>query len=69
MDRTVREHILELEALSYTLTAGLLHASDARQKKQIEGKLRAIDAALAHFHAALQIESFLDNGDMLKAAA
>jgi hypothetical protein len=69
MDRTVREHILELEALSYTLTACLLHASDAREEKQIEGKLRAIDAALAHFHAALEIESFLDSDNLLKAAA
>ena len=69
MDRTVREHILHLEALSNTFTGALLHANSAREETAIEGNLRAIDAALTHFHAALEIESYLDDIHVLNAAA
>jgi hypothetical protein len=69
MDETIREHILMLRSVTDRLTAGLLDAGSIAEQQQIEGKLRAIDAAIAHFHAALEIESLLDHGSLLTAAA
>jgi hypothetical protein len=69
MDRTVREHILELQGLTTLLTADLIHARRAKEQQQIEAKLRAIDAALSHFRSALEIESLLRDAMRAEATA
>jgi len=69
MDRTVREHILELQKLTTLLTADLIHAKRAKEQQQIEAQLRAIDAALNHFRAALEIESLLKDALQTEATA
>jgi hypothetical protein len=69
MDRTVREHILELQRLTTLLTADLIHARRAKEQQQIEAKLRAIDAALNHFRVALEIESLLKDAFRTAATA
>lgn len=60
MDETVRNHLLQLEHLSVRLTSGLIHADNERRRGIVEGQLRAVDAALAHFRAALDILLLLD---------
>jgi hypothetical protein len=69
MDRTVREHILELQRLTTLLTSDLIHARRAKEQHQIEAKLRAIDAALNHFRAALETESLLKDVFQTEATA
>jgi|RhiMetdeSRZDD1v2_1073273.scaffolds.fasta_scaffold835460_2 hypothetical protein len=61
MDETVREHVLMLQNLADRLTARLLHAKTNAEQQQIEGKLKAVDAALYHLRAALDLELLLDD--------
>jgi hypothetical protein len=60
MDETIRQHILMLQSLTDRLTAQLLYAKNFAEQQQIEGKLKAVDAALSHLRAALDIELLLD---------
>ncbi len=61
MDETVREHVLMLQNFADRLTALLLHARTHTEQRQIEGKLKAVDAALYHLRAALDLELLLDD--------
>jgi hypothetical protein len=60
MDKTVRHHILKLQSLSVRLTCELIHATDEKSRVTIEGQLRAANAALDHFRAAVDILLILD---------
>jgi len=56
MDRAVRQHIEWLEARLQTLTNTLM-ATDRRQNANaIETEIRAVNLALGHYLAALEIE-------------
>jgi hypothetical protein len=61
MDETIRQHILMLQSLTDRLTAGLLYAKSIAEQEQIEGKLKAVDAALYHLRAALDLELLLQD--------
>ncbi len=59
MQRSVGEHIQELERVVRQLTAELMHESDLHARNELEGKIRAAEIALRHYHAALQVEQSL----------
>jgi hypothetical protein len=54
MDRTVREHIEELETTRTALTQALMSNDHTlAQRNQIESEIRAVTMAIEYFHAAL----------------
>jgi hypothetical protein len=60
MDRTVREHVEELQtqlnALNFSLMTG--HKTLA-ERNRIESEIRAVTIGLEYFHAALLVEQNL----------
>ena len=56
MDRTVRQHIEWLKARLQTLTNTLLATDRRENANAIETEIRAVDLALRHYRAALEIE-------------
>jgi hypothetical protein len=56
MDRTVRQHIEWLEARLQTLTNTLMATDRRESANAIETEIRAVNLALGHYRAALEIE-------------
>jgi hypothetical protein len=56
MDKTVREHIQNLEQKRNLLSAHVMDAADAKQRNQLESELRAVEAALKFYRDALETE-------------
>ena len=56
MDKTVREHIQNLEQTRKLLSAHLMDEADAKQRNQLESELRAVEAALKFYQDALETE-------------
>ena len=56
MDKTVREHIQNLEQKRKLLSAHLMDEADAKQRNQLESELRAVEAALKFYQDALETE-------------
>jgi hypothetical protein len=57
MERTVREHIEELEKQRTALTQALMSDDHTLgQRNRIESEIRAITMAIEYFHAALLAE-------------
>ena len=59
MDITVGEHIAALEARVNTLASKLMDEKDRTKRNVIESEIRAAQVALAHYRAALDLESTL----------
>ena len=59
MDLTVREHIAALEARINALTIKLVNENGWAKRNAIESEIRAVRMALAHYLAALDLESTL----------
>jgi hypothetical protein len=64
MDRTVREHIEELERKLNLLSAQLMDENNRLKRNQFESELRAVELALAHYRTALELESKLRAGKL-----
>ena len=57
MDRTVREHIEELEKQREVLNSTLMSDDHTlAQRNEIESEIRAVTMAIQYFHAALLAE-------------
>ena len=57
MDRTVREHIEELERQRTALTQALMSNNHAlAERNKIDSEIRAVTIAIEYFHAALLAE-------------
>ena len=59
MDRTVRDHIKDLEQRRDLLNAQITEESDAEQRKQVETELRAVESTLKFYRDALETEQRL----------
>ena len=59
MDLTVREHIAALEARMEALANELMDETDRAKRNNVESEMRAAQMALAHYRAALDLESTL----------
>ena len=59
MDLTVREHIAALEARINALASKLVTEKAWAKRNVIESEIRAVRMALAHYLAALDLESTL----------
>ena len=56
MDKTVREHIQNLEQKRNLLSTRVMDEADAKQRNQLESELRAVEAALKFYQDALETE-------------
>ncbi|MGE5733995.1 MAG: hypothetical protein ACM34E_02790 [Acidobacteriota bacterium] len=56
MDRTVRDHIDDLEQRRDLLNGRITEESDAEQRKQVETELRAVESTLRLYRDALETE-------------
>jgi hypothetical protein len=56
MDKTVREHIQNLEQKRNLLSTRVMDEADAKQRNQLECELRAVEAALKFYQDALETE-------------
>ena len=59
MDLTVREHIAALEARINAFTSKLVNEKAWAKRNVIETEIRTVQMALAHYLAALDLESTL----------
>ena len=59
MDITVGEHIAALEARMNALASELLDEEDRAKRNAVGSEMRAVQMALAHYRAALDLESTL----------
>jgi hypothetical protein len=66
MDRTVKEHIEELEKHRTVLNVALMSDDHTlAQRNQIESEIRAVTMAIEYFHAALLAEANLSTKKMV----
>ena len=56
MNKTVREHIQELEHRRASLSARLMDEDDTTERNRLESELRAVESALTLFRSALEVE-------------
>lgn len=59
MDRTVREHVDDLERKVLTLNESLMRETHREKRNELEAELRATQSAIEFYHSALEIESRL----------
>lgn len=57
MDRTVGEHIRDLEEKLNLLSGEMMDESNAHKRNELEAELRAVESALALYRSALEVES------------
>jgi len=56
MQKTLAEHIRALEQKLNGLSSHFMQENDTSKRNQIESELRAVEAALAHYRSAYEIE-------------
>jgi hypothetical protein len=59
VDRTLREHITNLEARIKLLSEQMMEAHEITARNRMEAEIRAANIALTHYKAALQVEESL----------
>ena len=57
MNRTVGEHIRDLEEKRNLLSGQVMDERDAHKRNDLEAELRAVESALALYRSALEVES------------
>jgi putative heme iron utilization protein len=57
MNRTVAEHIRNLEEKRDRLSGRIMEESDRAKRNQLETELRAVESALELFRSALEVEA------------
>lgn len=61
MDLTVREHIERLQSQLSTLNTEFMDETDPEKRNHLESEIRAVELALSHFEAALELERKLSS--------
>lgn len=59
MQRSVKQHIEDLELLMWRLNDELMEQQDVQVRNELEAKIRAAELALTHFRTALEVEQSL----------
>jgi len=59
MNRTVKEHLQDLEQRRVSLNSRIMEESDAGSRNRLETELRAVESALRFYREALEAESRL----------
>lgn len=59
MDLTVRQHIERLENQLGALNLEFMAETDTAERNRLESEIRAVETALSHFRAALEVEKNL----------
>jgi hypothetical protein len=59
MDRTVREHLDDLEQKLLALNNRVMDESNLNKRNQLEAELRAVQSAVVLYRSALEVESRL----------
>jgi hypothetical protein len=59
MDRTVREHLDELEQKLLALNEKMMDESNLGKRNKLETELRAVQSAVVLYRSALEVESRL----------
>ena len=59
MDRTVREHLDELEQKLLALNEKMMDESNLGKRNKLEAELRAVQSAVVLYRSALEVESRL----------
>ena len=59
MQRSVKQHIENLELLMCRLNDELMQQQDVQVRNELEAKIRAAELALTHFRTALEVEQSL----------
>lgn len=57
MNRTVGEHIQNLEEQRDKISGLIMREQDKDKRNQLESELRAVESALIHYRKALELES------------
>jgi hypothetical protein len=57
MNRTVAEHIQNLEEKRDRLSGRIMEEGDKAKRNQLETELRAVESALTLFRSALEVEA------------
>jgi hypothetical protein len=57
MDRTVRQHIEQLEQRLVILNSRIMEERDQTKRNDLQSELRAVESALALYKSALEVES------------
>lgn len=57
MDLTIRQHMERLEARLRAVSAEIMNESDIGRRNEMESELCALNLALDHLRAALEIEN------------
>ena len=56
MELTVRQHIERLESRLNALNAEFMDEKNTDRRNQLQSEIRAVELALSHFRAALELE-------------
>jgi hypothetical protein len=59
MDRTVREHLDDLEQKLLTLNDRMMDERNLHKRNELEAELRAVQSAVVLYRSALEVESRL----------
>jgi hypothetical protein len=59
MDRTVREHLDDLEQKLLALNDRMMDERDVDKRNELEAELRAVQSAVVLYRSALEVESRL----------
>lgn len=62
MNRTVAEHIQNLEEKRDRLSGRIMEEGDKDKRNQLETELRAVESALTLFRSALEVEARVSAG-------
>ena len=57
MNRTLAEHIRDLEQKLNSISSRIMQESDSHRRNHLESELRAVESVLTHYRSAFEIES------------
>ena len=59
MDRTVREHLDDLQRKILSLNARVMIETNLEKRNELETELRAVQSVIEFYHSALEVENRL----------
>ena len=62
MDLTVREHLRKLEQRLQLLSQEIMENRTRNDRNKLEAEIRAVNLAITHYRAALELEEGLPTG-------
>jgi len=63
MDRTVRQHINQLEQRLAILNSRIMEERDHAKRNDLQSELRAVESAITLYRSALEVENRIPNAD------